>query len=393
MFCLWEGYIATQIQLEKELQDNVSEALSTIAQYGDWAESHGRLHEKSLSALALAQVPKLFLPTSLGGLAVSPLQCALVCEQIAHQDSAAAWYVMVYNAARLMAAKWSCETVEMLWLDNPNRLVAASGHTPLTCEADGDQYVISGRNSFVSGVHHAEFVMSPMRLNGELGTVIVPVAECEIVDNWDTLGMRGTGSNDIVVHGARVHKAQVNTAQEMAQQINNKHYQDKLYQCPARVVFATYVPVALSLAERALTQLKDLALNKVPFTSDSKLATRALAQQHYAKGLAAWRSARIYFYDALQEVWDKADPGYQFSDQEKADLYLAGTHAIQTSALAVKHVVDAAGSSSLRKGTPLERILRDMEVLRHHGFANESRYASVAQVHFGVALDYPLLLR
>ena len=92
--------------------------------------------------------------------------------------------------------------------------------------------------------------------------------------------MRGTGSNDIVVHGAHVSKAQINTAAEMAKAKNNRHYQDKLYQCPSRVVFATYVPVALALAERALDQLKDLALNKVPFASDAKLATRSLAQQH-----------------------------------------------------------------------------------------------------------------
>ena len=59
----------------------------------------------------------------------------------------------------------------------------------------------------------------------------------------------------------------------------------------------------------------------------------------------------------------------------------------------MRHVADAAGSSVFDKRQPLERIARDMETLRHHGFANESRYGSVAQVHWEVELDYPLLLR
>jgi len=56
--------------------------------------------------------------------------CALVCETLAKADSVAAWHVMVLNAAKLMAAYWPSETVESLWQDNADVLVAANGHTP-----------------------------------------------------------------------------------------------------------------------------------------------------------------------------------------------------------------------------------------------------------------------
>ena len=42
-----------------------------------------------------------------------------------------------------------------------------------------------------------------------------------------------------------------------------------------------------------------------------------------------------------------------------------------------------AGTTMTERGHPLDRINRDMETLRHHGFVNESRYASVAQVLWG----------
>ena len=374
----------------EELLERAQTAAQIAAQYAAWGEQNGRLHDDVVTALRDAGIPRLYLPTRLGGYAVDPVTCALVCETLADADASAAWFVMVYNAARIMAANWPQTMVERLWGENPDTLVAASGHTPFTGVRQGDGYVVSGRNSFVSGCHHADFIMSPMHVSGEMYTVAVPANACEIVDNWDTLGMRATGSNDVIVPEVWVPghlvAAQANPSR-------NPLYDDLLYTCPSRVVFATYVPAALSLARRALTQLDLLAGNKVPYATDQKLAKRSVAQIHYGKAMAEYRAVRGYFFAALEQVWQQASAAREFDHRDRADLYLAGTHAVQASARVVRHVADAAGSTVFDRASPLERIVRDIETLRHHGFANESRYASVAQVHWDVELDYPLLLR
>ena len=371
--------------------DRVAASLPVISTHAETAEARGYLTEEAVAALVAAGVPRLYLPESLGGFATDPATCALACEAIAGADTAAAWHVMVYNAARLMAWSWPDDVVAELWQADPDTMVSASGHTPLRAERDGDELIVSGQNSFVSGCHHAKYMMGPLLLDDEPHMVIVPMSQCEIVDNWDTLGMRGSGSNDVRVRDVRVPAAfALSTAVARAP---NSYYRGTLYQCPGRVVFATYVPVALSLAARAIDELENLALNKVPYASDGKLGSRPLAQQHYGRALGLYRSARVYFYDALEQTWERARRGEEFDERDRADLYLAGTHALQACAEAVRHVADAAGSSSLRRGEPLERICRDMEALRHHGFANESRFSSVAQIHLGAELDYPLLLR
>lgn len=379
--------------MRNAILDRVETALPTIRKHAAYAEVHGRLHEEAVSALVQAGVPRLYLPTALGGLAVDPTTCALVCEAIANADSAAGWHVMVYNAARLMAAQWPEEVVAHLWKADPDTMVAASGNTPLVGERRGNQYVVHGQNGFVSGAHHAKYMMAMMMVDEAMHVVILPMAYCQIVDNWDTLGMRGSGSNDVLVDGVIVDSRFVIPAGEPDAPLNTLYAQDELYRCPSRVVFATYIPVALSLVGRALVELKRLALNKVPYASDKKLASRSLAQSHYGQALAMHRSAKTYFYDALEETWARARSGHTFSRHDRADLYLAGTHTMQSCATAMKHIADAAGSSVLRRGEPLERICRDMETLRHHGFANESRYASVAQVYWDAELDYPQLLR
>lgn len=105
-------------------------ALEDIRKYAAWGETHARLHDDAYAAMCNAGVSRLYLPSSLGGYEVDPVTCALVCETLAKADSVAAWHVMVLNAAKLMAAYWPSETVESLWQDNADVLVAANGHTP-----------------------------------------------------------------------------------------------------------------------------------------------------------------------------------------------------------------------------------------------------------------------
>jgi alkylation response protein AidB-like acyl-CoA dehydrogenase len=342
-----------------------------------------------------AGVARLYLPESLSGLEVDPVTCARVTECLALADPSAAWFVMVANSAKLMAAAWPEAMVEHL-LGDPDTVVAASGNRPYRAVKDGDGFRISGVNSFVSGAHHARWLLSPARFDeagADVRTVVLPMSECEIVDNWHVLGMRGTGSNDVQADEVWIPEHQTLRMPEPGSQVRNKYYQGDLYRCPGRIIFATYVPVTLVLAQQALMALDALAQGKTPYADAKKLKHRSIAQIKSGRALAGYRATRGYFFDALNDAWQRAKQGVDASDENKADLYLAGTHAVQSSAEVVRLVADAAGSSVTYQGSPLERILRDMETLRHHGFANESRYGSVSQLRWGADLDYPLMLR
>ncbi|NCF77998.1 MAG: hypothetical protein GWP45_12500, partial [Proteobacteria bacterium] len=363
-----------------------------LVQHSDWSEQACRLHDDSFAAIVEARVPRLFLPAGLGGDEVNPMTCALVCEEIAASDTAAAWHIMVFNAAKLMAAKWPAELVETLWGDQPDRLVAASGHTPLKGKRVEGGIEIWGTQRFVSGCNFAEWIMSPILMDGEMHNAVIAIEDCQVQDNWNTLGMRGSGSNDVLIDHVRVPSLQVVPPAQPDTPVN-PYYQGALYQCPSRIVFAPYVPVALSLAKRAIDEVALLVKTKTPGGGASKLTEKHMAQGHFGRALALYRSARLMFYNALEITWQRALDGREPSPEHRADLYLAGTHAVQTSAEVVRLMGNIAGTTMTERGHPLDRINRDMETLRHHGFVNESRYASVAQVLWGAELDYPAMLR
>ena len=379
--------------MQGEVIAGFREIESEVAEHRSWAEENGRLADDTVAALHRAGVARLYLPESLGGFEVDPMTCAMVTERLARIDTAAAWFVMVANSAKLIAAQWPESLVEKLLASDPDMVIAASGNRPFSARAEGDGFVVSGVNSFVSGCHHAQWLLSPALVEGVIHTVVLPMSACEIVDNWRVLGMRGTGSNDVRAADVWIPASQVVAMGEPGQAPKNSYYQGVLYDCPGRIVFATYVPVMLVLAESALAELELLASGKTPYAESRKLKHRSIAQIKYGKALATQRAARSLFMEALETAWERAERGIAATDEDKADLYLAGTHAVQSAAQVVRWVADAAGSSVIYDDNPLQRVLRDMETLRHHGFANESRYGSVAQLKWGAELDYPLMLR
>jgi indole-3-acetate monooxygenase len=75
----------------------------------------------------------------------------------------------------------------------------------------------------------------------------------------------------------------------------------------------------------------------------------------------------------------------------KGDVLLAMTNAVSSGVKAVELMCSVAGTSGIYTRSPLERYFRDVQVIRHHAFAAETRYETVGQVYLGVPPDFPAL--
>jgi len=83
--------------------------------------------------------------------------------------------------------------------------------------------------------------------------------------------------------------------------------------------------------------------------------------------------------------------GEKLSLNEKADLLLAAVHTNQSCLQAVDLMYSAAGSSAIYLRNKLAHYFTDAQVIRQHGFLNDSRYETAAQVYFGLQPDLPVL--
>jgi alkylation response protein AidB-like acyl-CoA dehydrogenase len=218
-----------------------------------------------------------------------------------------------------------------------------------------------------------------------------PKAACEILDTWYVMGMRGTGSDDVALTDAFVPARR--TFPLVSERGPGSHYQGPLYRFSMMgALAATFPSIVLAIARNAIDDVSGLAQAKIPFGSSIPLRQRATVQVKLAQAEAALRSARALLYDTLGEVWEGTLAGEPVALSQRADLLLATVNAASSAAHAAELMYSVAGTHGIYTRNPLERHFRDLQVLKQHGFASESRYEAVGQVYLGLSPDFPPVL-
>jgi len=337
-------------------------------------------------------------PRSLGGLETDPVTRALVGEEIGRHDSAAAWTLENPLDWAFMCCRLPDEGAEEIYSRGPDILIAGQFGRPLQATSADGGYRISGRAPFVSNCYDADWILSMVVVDEdestgaapEMRVVYFPSQECEIIDTWDVLGMRGTGSNDISVIDVYVPKWR--TFPFVPGFDPGSHYRGPLYRLPVVGVAGSGIPTPmLGVARRAIDEVTQLARTKTPVASSGLLKDRPSAQVQLGRAEAILRSGRLLLIDTLSEAWRRCLDGETHSLEQKAGLLLAMTHAMSSAVQAVELACGIAGSTAFRATSPLERHFRDVQTMRHHVWTSEFRYGTFGQVRLGIPPDFPVV--
>jgi alkylation response protein AidB-like acyl-CoA dehydrogenase len=371
-----------------------------IAKHVETTERNRRLAPPVIDALRAAGLFRLFTPRALGGLEVDPVTFARVVEEVSTFDSAAGWAFQV-NTGAWWTSRMSPEGVGELYADGPDLMMAASFAPPHRAEEVPGGYRITGRGPLASTIHDSRWaLMSAIVFDGDQPrltpagpdfiSVVMRTTEVEIADTWDSLGMRGTDSNDIVANGVFVPGSRVFRFEPDS--VPSAPFDGPLYRMPA--LAATYpiiAPVALAIASGAIRELRDIVTTKVPLGSMKTARDRSAVQSAVAEAEARVRSARLFFYDTLTKGWQRAVAQQPFTLENKADLMLASTWAVRSAARATDLMHRMGGTNGIYARSRLERHFRDAHTVRHHGFVSDSRLETVGQVYLGVEPEFPFV--
>lgn len=396
-------YTATDahVAVDASLLARARSVAAVVRAHAGDAERERALAPPVLDAMRAAGLFRLFTPRTLGGLEVDPVTFACIAEEVARHDSAAGWALQAGNTGAWWAARLPAEGVAELFADGPDVLMAASFSPPHRAEAVPGGYRLTGRGALASTIHHAPWVMmTGIVLDGEqpratpFGPAIVGLVmrtrDLQIEDAWHSLGMRGTDSQDVVADGVLVPASRSFPVVPTFEP--GPHFTGPLYRLPALTSVSTVIaPVALAIARGAITALRELADRKTPLGAMKTLRHRASVQSALAGSEAMLRAARLLFHDELAAAWRRAVAGETPTLEQRADLMLAATHAVQTAARVADAMHRAAGSSGVYARSPLERHLRDALTVRHHGFLCESRLETVGQVYLGLPPEFAMV--
>ena len=392
----------TAANLQKELMTAAIEIGSVISQNISGEEESRRLSQSTFNALREAGFLKLYLPKSLGGLEVDPVTVARLVEQVAQHNVAAGWCMMVANTAQWWGSRFSDKGINEIFENGPDAIIAGTFHPPMKATPTEGGYVFNGRNSLASNIHEASWIfMTAFVMEGdnikmnngipEIIGVCLKREDCEVIDTWYTLGMKATDSNDVSATNVFVPDERSFPLSPIFEP--NSYYNGRLYRFAAigASIASLIAPVSLAIASNAVAELKAIADKKMPMGSMTSIRERGAVQRKLGTAEAIVQSSRAYLYQTLSDKWKKTLAGEELTLDDKASLLLAATHTNQTCLQAVDMMYSAAGSTAIYTRSKLAHYFTDAQVVRQHGFVNESRYETAAQVYLGLHPDLPVL--
>jgi alkylation response protein AidB-like acyl-CoA dehydrogenase len=389
-------------RVHKDLEKSAREIGPEISKYVDDDESNRRLSPPVVTALRKANFFKLFMPEALGGVETDPLTAARVIEEVARHNTAAGWSLMVANTGYTMSVRLPDEGVSAIYGDNPDAFVAGSVHPPMSATPRKGGYSITGRNPLFSNVHEAQWLMvlafvmeeGKMKMHDghpEMICAFMEAKDCEIIDTWHTIGMKATDSNDVFANDVYVpHYLTFHLDPELAP---NARFSGPLYRFPASGanIACLFPPVGLALARNAINELKLMSESKTPLGSMVSIRQKGSIQRKLGIAEAMVQSSRAYLHEAIEECWENVKSGNDATREEKARLLLAATHTNQSCTKAVDLMYSAAGSTAIYTRNKISHYFTDAQVLKQHGFVNDSRYETAAQIYLGLPCDLPLV--
>jgi indole-3-acetate monooxygenase len=329
-----------------------------------------RLGPKTGAALRSAGVFRLAMPAAWGGPEVDIVTQTEVIETLSRADGSAGWCAMIGSDGGFYSAFLDDGTGRALYPDLD--AVTAGGIIPAgRLDRCSDGYRLSGRFAFASGITHADVVAAGAVVfdDGEQVTgpdggpewrvALMPASAYEVVDNWYTTGLAGSGSCDYTAEGLFVPAEQTFRFADGARRMGT------LYAWPGMFI-ANAPGVPLGIARDALDVAKAIWAEKIIVPDMKPARDEPRVRSTVARAEAMVGAVRSYTYDLLGSFWATLAAGDTPTPDQRAALAGSYAHTFQTCRDAVKLLYEEVGSQSVYRACPLDRHLRDLVTISQH---------------------------
>ena len=353
-----------------------------LAEHAARHDSEGSIVSESLHALRDAGLLAAAVPVELGGEGATIAELTALQRELGHHCGSTALatamhqHVTAFTAWRYRRGLPGAEQTLRKIADDGILIVSTGGgdYSHPRGEAvkvDGG-YRVSGHKRFASlsdagAVMSTMFVLDDPEQGRRVLNMAVPFASDGVTvgTNWDTLGMRGTASNDVVLEDVFVPEDKV---------LANRPYGvvDGPLQVISSIAFTIISGAYLGVAEAAY----DAALEVAKRKADDALVQRQVGQMRQSLRVASWA-----LDGALAAVGDDPTPSHEtYIDvmAAKAEVARAGIEVCDTA-------MDVAGGPAYFRGSVVERAYRDVRAIKFHPLTPEATLLESGRHALGVS--------
>ncbi len=350
------------------------------------ALEEGRIPAPLVEALHDAGVFRAMLPREVGGLEVEPVEWLQLIEELSRVNASVGWLAFINSGVGLTFL--DPERFERFRERTGGRLILAMNLGRMAGKAVRVQggYRISGRWPFASGSPFATWLGGMSAVCDSGGSPIVdangqprrllaiwPADQARVIDTWDGLGLRGTGSGDIEISDLFVPDDQVN-----AELFGASIYDRALFRIK-EMPEVGHAAHALGVASAAAESFVE-AVNTKPIAGSMRHAAMGHMQAHqiaFARADAVIRAARALLYETVRAAYDDAKAHSELALELRVRLREANLFTVRAAKEAVGLIFEMAGSSAVYRGRRIEQAFRDINTAANHTNYVDTAYATI----------------
>ena len=365
-----------------------------IAAESDRTERGGRVTDTVMAAMHGAELYRLCLPRSMGGGEASPAELVGVVETVAAAGASTAWCLGQALGCSLSAAFLAPDVAREIF-GAPDAVCAwgpvnkASRAVP----ADGG-WRLGGRWSYASGIRNASwlgahyFETGPdgtQLLNAEgrpcIRTFLFPAQSATVEPVWDTMGLRGTGSDDYAVDDLFVPEGR----SFLRDHAPDRREDGPLYRIALTAFYGiAFAGVALGIARAALDDFVALAAAKTASYSTGAMRESTAVQADVALAEGHLGASRAFMLEMADEAWHTLGRGDALDLDRRARLRIACAYASARAREVVAMAYHRAGATAIHAKNPFERRFRDMNTVAQQVQAAPSNFENAGKALLGL---------
>ena len=361
----------------------------------DQAEALGYLPQDTVDALDHSGLLSYKVPEALGGAEADPLVQLDVVEAVTRIDPAAGWCLMIGAASIAnMGAFLPDEAIDEIFLGG--RIPRAAGVAAPSGRAKPVEggYLVTGRWAFGSGVGHSDWisagawVVDGQEQRTRQIRVVFPTSDACIHDNWQVMGLKGTGSCDYSVSELFVPQRFTWDGAESGPRRGGPFF---LLGRPG-LVTTGHCGFALGVGRLALDAITELAQTKERGYAGGMtlVAGRGSFQRALGECDLRLRAARALVVETLEEAWESVCRGVTPEPPLQARMRAAACFSTEEAAEIAAQAFRYGGGASLYQSQVLQKCLRDINAAAQHQMVGNSAYENHGQFLLGLPDASPM---
>ena len=373
-----------QMDQAHELRARAAELVSILQEREAATNAARKVLPETIADFEEAGFFRILQPKKYGGYELPVDVYCDIARTLAQGCMSSAWVYGVIAVHNWQMALFDDRAAQDVWGRDDSVRISSSYMPVGKVEVVEGGYRLRGRWAFSSGSDHCDWVIlgAVVPPEGEGGrpeprNFLVPRSDYRVVDNWDVMGLCGTGSNDIVIEDAFVPAHRTIREQDMFELACPGHavHTAPLYKMPFAQLFNRTVSMtSIGALRRAATIFIDATREKRATYTGDRLARDTTIQQVVAEVERTLDEIDLVVARDVAELMERAVSG-DWPMKRRAELGLSTTSIVSRCVTEIDKLMTFSGGKAIYRGNPVQRAFLDIHCARAHVANNPYPYA------------------